>query len=89
MQKDVEMSKVNPASNAKAEIALLQRFESDLLTRDQAAAYLGIATRTLAIWKWAKRYDLPYVKIGRLVRYKRSDLDAFIRRHSSGEGNAG
>ena len=55
------MSNVNPASNGRAEVMLLQRFESDLLTREQAAAYLGIASRTLAMWKWAKRYTAPII----------------------------
>ena len=79
------MNTVNQTPSSRAEVALFQKFESDLLTREQAAAYLGIAAQTLSIWKWAKRYDLPFVKIGRLVKYKRSDLDAFIRRHSTSQ----
>ncbi|MBA4027015.1 helix-turn-helix domain-containing protein [bacterium] len=54
---------------------------SELLSRREAAAYLGVAEQTLAIWKCTKRYDLPYVKIGKLVKYKKSDLDAFIARN--------
>jgi excisionase family DNA binding protein len=77
------MNSVNAPSNGRAQVVLLPRFESELLTREEAAAYLGIAPQTLSIWKWAKRYDLPFVKIGRLVKYKRSDLDAFIERHST------
>jgi excisionase family DNA binding protein len=53
----------------------------DLLTREQAADYLGVAPQTLAVWAMAKNRPhrpLPFVKIGRLVRYRRSDLDAFI-----------
>lgn len=59
--------------------AAFMRFE--LLSRKEAAAYLGVAEQTLAIWKCTKRYDLPYVKIGKLVKYKKSDLDAFIARN--------
>ena len=54
------------------------RFESQLLSRRQAAQYLGIKEQTLAIWKCTGRYSLPCVKIGRLVKYRKSDLDAFI-----------
>ncbi len=43
---------------------------SELLSRSEAAAYLGIAKQTLAIWKCTKRYKLPYVKIGKLVKYR-------------------
>ena len=52
--------------------------ESQLLTRKEAAQYLGISEGTLAVWACTKRYDLQMVKIGRLVKYRLSDLDAFI-----------
>ncbi len=51
---------------------------SDLLTRDQAAAYLGIAVQTLAVWTCTRRHDLPFIKVGRSVRYRKSDLDAWL-----------
>ena len=56
--------------------------KSDLLTRKEAAEYLGITSRTLAVWACVKRYHLPYVKIGRLVKYRRSDLENFINRQT-------
>jgi excisionase family DNA binding protein len=49
-----------------------------LLSRKEAAKYLGLSEQTLAIWKCTKRYDLPFVKIGRLIKYRKADLDAFI-----------
>lgn len=52
-----------------------------LLTRREAAAYLGVAEQTLAVWKCTGRRSLPFVKIGRLVRYRKADLDAFILDH--------
>lgn len=55
-----------------------------LLTRRQAAAYLGIAPQTLAIWSSTGRYNLPVVKVGRLARYRKADLDAFIVRRTRG-----
>jgi excisionase family DNA binding protein len=54
---------------------------SILLTRREAAAYLGVAEQTLAVWKCTGRRTLPFVKIGRLVRYRKADLDAFILQH--------
>src|SRR5262249_28173460 len=54
------------------------RFDSKLLSRRQAAQYLGVKEQTLAIWKCTGRYNLPCVKVGRLVKYRLSDLDAFI-----------
>lgn len=55
---------------------------SELFTREQAAKYLGVTAATLAVWASLKRYDLPYIKVGRLAKYRRADLDAFIARHT-------
>jgi excisionase family DNA binding protein len=57
---------------------------SELLSRADAATYLGVAKQTLAIWACTKRYDLPYVKVGRLVRYRKVDLDQFIAKNLHG-----
>lgn len=56
--------------------------DKKLLTRFEAAEYLGVTEKTLAVWACVKRYNLPYVKIGRLAKYRRSDLDAFIARRT-------
>ena len=49
-----------------------------LLDRKTAARYLGIAPGTMAVWDCTKRYDLKPIKVGRAVRYRRSDLDKFL-----------
>lgn len=54
-------------------------YDSDqLLTPAQASELLGLSTQTLAIWRCNKRYNLNYVKVGRYVRYRYSDIQAFI-----------
>lgn len=53
----------------------------ELLSRKEAAEYLGVSESTLAIWKCTGRYQLPCVKVGRLVKYRLADLDAFIARN--------
>lgn len=53
-----------------------------LLTPTQASEVLGISVQTLAIWRCNKRYELPYVKVGRYVRYRTSDLSEFINSHT-------
>lgn len=55
-----------------------------LMSRKEAAAYLGLATQTLATWASTKRHNLPYTRIGRLAKYRKADLDAFIERHLTG-----
>ena len=59
---------------------------TSLCTRRQAAEDLGIKENTLAVWATTKRYSLPYVKIGRLVKYKREDLERFILENRFSEG---
>ena len=49
-----------------------------LYTRKRAAEMLGVKEATLAHWKCTGRYNLPSVKIGRLVKYRLSDLEKFI-----------
>ena len=52
----------------------------ELLTRQQTAEILGIQPQTLAAWACVNgpERDLPVIKIGRLARYRREDIDAFI-----------
>ena len=58
--------------------------EDTLVNRAEAAAYLGVSKGTLEVWACTKRYPLPYVKIGRLVKYRKSVLRAFIKSRTIG-----
>lgn len=49
-----------------------------LLDDAQAAAALGLRPSTLSVWRSTGRYALPYVKVGRLVRYRAGDLAAWL-----------
>jgi len=53
-----------------------------LMTTAQAANYLGVAPETLNVWRCVKRYDIPYIKVGRLVKYRKSALDAFLEQRT-------
>ena len=63
--------------------------DGNLLDDVQAAQALKVRPNTLAVWRSTGRYDLPFVKCGRLVRYRVGDVRAFIakrtRKHT-GEG---
>ena len=52
--------------------------QPDLLTTAEAAEYLGTTVGTMEVWRCVKRYALPYVRVGRLVRYRRADLEAWL-----------
>ena len=55
--------------------------DDKLLSNEEAAAYLGIKTNTLTIWRTTKRFEIPYIQIGRKIRYKKSDLDKFLNKN--------
>ena len=49
-----------------------------LLTPIEAAKYLHVTEGTLAVWRCTGRYEIPFVKSGRKVLYRLSDLENFI-----------
>jgi excisionase family DNA binding protein len=53
-----------------------------LLTPLQAAKRLRVKTKTLQEWRHTGRYNLPFVKCGRLVRYKAEDIQSFLQRRT-------
>ena len=53
------------------------RKESQFST-SEAAIYLGITPGTLNVWRCTKRHQIPYVKVGSLVKYRKSDLDEWL-----------
>ena len=55
-----------------------KRPSDPLLSPEVAAGILGIKEATLANWRCNKRYNLPYVKIGKKVKYPESGIFAFI-----------
>lgn len=62
---------------------------SKLLRPEEVAELLGIDLHTLAVWRCEGRYNLPYIKVGRLVRYRPEAVQAFVEQRlvSRGEVN--
>lgn len=48
----------------------------------ETAKQLNVTTGTLATWRYTGRTDLPFVKIGRKVMYRQSDINAYLERHT-------
>ncbi len=53
-------------------------------TRKEAAEIVGFQPQTLSVWAMTGKY-LPFVKVGRSVRYKLADLEEFVERHTVGK----
>jgi excisionase family DNA binding protein len=49
-----------------------------LLTEVETAKQIQVAPETLQQWRHHKRYQLPFVRVGRLIRYRQSDIDAWL-----------
>ena len=58
----------------------------DLCDDKTAAAMLDVTPGTLSVWRSTGRYNLPFVKIGRKVRYRRADLLAWLERRTRENG---
>jgi excisionase family DNA binding protein len=56
-----------------------------LMTPAEVAEYLGVSKETLNVWRCTKRYNLPYVKTGRLVRYRAEDVANFVTSRLQGD----
>lgn len=47
-----------------------------LLKVPEVARYLNVAEQTLRQWVWRRR--IPYLKLGKSVRFRRSELDTWM-----------
>jgi excisionase family DNA binding protein len=64
---------MQPAINALSRV-----IENDLLNEKSAAQFLEVEPGTFSVWRCTGRYKIPFIKVGRLVRYRQSDLDAWL-----------
>ena len=51
-----------------------------LMTRKEVARYLGLNVNTIQRWHWKGSDAPPFIKIGRSVRYKESEVKAWVER---------
>lgn len=51
----------------------------ELFATAPAAEYLDVKPHTLEIWRATGRHRIPFIKVGRLVKYRRADLDAWLQ----------
>ncbi|MEZ5399234.1 MAG: helix-turn-helix domain-containing protein [Bryobacteraceae bacterium] len=54
-----------------------------LMTVNETAAYLRLAPWTIRHWVCQKK--IPYVRLGRSVRFRRKDLDRFVNQNLHGK----
>ena len=65
-----------------------ENFNDNYISIDEAAEYLGIKTVTLRTWIKTDP-SLPANRIGKLWRFKRSELDLWVRSKQESNNNSG
>lgn len=64
-------------NNVSKKVSKQQR----LLSPKEAATYLGTSISSLNKWRNHDGRDLPFVKCGRFIRYRKEDLDSWVQMH--------
>ena len=57
--------------------------EKQLLDTKEAAEFLGISKNTL--YEWIIQRKIPHIKVGRLVKFRREDLEAWLKKRTQEE----
>ena len=58
----------------------------ELVDEQKAARILDTKPGTLAVWRSTGRHNLPFIKVGRNVRYRRADLEAWLEERTRKTG---
>jgi hypothetical protein len=64
----------------------LIRAGADLIDEQATAELLCLSPGTLSVWRSTGRYNLPFLKIGRNVRYRRADVLTWLDSRSRANG---
>ena len=57
------------------------------LSVDEIAAYLGVKRDT--VYKWIDRKQMPAHKIGRLWKFRKEEVDQWVRNDGGAQGQGG
>ena len=61
--------------------------KKQLLNTTEAALFLGISKNTL--YDWVNQRKIPFIKIGRLTKFRQKDLESWLEQRSSKEEKNG
>jgi hypothetical protein len=61
------------------------RLAQGWLSVDDVAAYLGIKRGT--VYKWIERYGLPAKKVGRLLKFRRAEVERWMESQKPADAN--
>lgn len=55
---------------------------NNLFNTKQVSEWLGLPVKTLECDRGRNLIGLPYIKIGRSIRYRKEDIEAFMNRNT-------
>src|SRR5688500_3798200 len=61
------------------EQAVADQFGTPTITKEEVAKHFRVTVRTIE--NWQRRGVVPYVKIGKVVRFKVSDIEKYWSKH--------
>lgn len=67
---------------------VLSEKHGELLNYEEAARFLRISRGTLENWISSGLYDVPHVKVGRLIRFRTSSLSRWLESRERGSSRA-
>lgn len=84
----LEFYEVHAVENQTTLAEVIRPKNPNLVDEREAAEMLGVSPGTLSVWRSTGRYALPFIKVGRNVRYRKSDLDAWLEAQTRTSGAA-
>ena len=64
--------------------AMPEQSAVELIDEPVLAARLGVSRSTLQSWRYAGRGP-RFIKLGRMIRYRTADIDAYLRANTRGK----
>lgn len=72
-------SQLNADAGRSVRLSKSKDGRPELYSTAEAASYLDLKPHTLEVWRSSRRHRIPFIRVGRLIRYRRSDLDEWLK----------
>lgn len=63
-----------------------QQVEEELLSEREVAYLLGLSPKTIRKWRYEGAKNLPFVNVGASIRYRRGDVEAYVKAQTKPSG---
>ena len=74
-------------SDILSKVDAKEHYDKVLLTTPEVADITGNTISTIATWRCTRKVNIPYIKIGKSVRYRLSDVIKFLDDMTTNQAN--